>query len=74
MPDTRPVIVYGEPDENVATTVVPEVGTAVTVFEVVPASFVKEMVIDVVVVAVTVRLVGGRNDVVRLTGVADVLP
>ena len=48
-------MVYGEPDEKVPVTVDPEVGTAVTVLDVVTPSFVKEMEIDVDEVAVTLN-------------------
>jgi hypothetical protein len=63
--DANPVIVYGEPLENVAVTVDPDVGTAVTVLDVVKLSFVKEIVTVVVVVPVTERLVGALGTVIN---------
>lgn len=52
------MIVYGEPDENVAVTVEPDDGTAVTVLDVAAESLVKVIVSDDIVVADTVKLVG----------------
>ena len=59
-------MVYGEPDENVAVTVDPDVGTAVTVLDVTP-SFVKEIVIEVVVLDNAVKLEGADGEFITET-------